>query len=232
MAISLEAQRVRDALVKKGLETPYFDTGKTPEEKKELIAAKMKEVMEIIGLDVNDDSLHDTPKRIAKMYINEIFSGLDYSNFPSITLIENKTNYDEYLLTEKSEDELVLYHGGFLSPQKKKFYKKLSLAVHVDIEISFWADIDLGGFKMFEKLQAIFPGLSPMRMSAEDVAKYHVSGKVRGADYLAQLRDCLREKKYPLFSETITQILTYGVTIEQEVFLEEKKKPATHAETV
>lgn len=71
-----------------------------------------------------------------------------------------------------------------------------------------------------------------MRMSAEDVAKYHVSGKVRGADYLAQLRDCLREKKYPLFSEAITQILTYGVTIEQEVFLEEKKKPATHAETV
>lgn len=156
----------------------------------------------------------------------------DLTGITRITLIENKTNYDEYLLTEKSADELVLYHGGFLSPQKKKFYEKLSLAVHVDIEISFWADIDLGGFKMFEKLQAIFPGLSPMRMSAEDVAKYHVSGKVRGADYLAQLRDCLREKKYPLFSEAITQILTYGVTIEQEVFLEEKKKPATHAETM
>ena len=156
----------------------------------------------------------------------------DLTGITRITLIENKTNYDEYLLTEKSADELVLYHGGFLSPQKKKFYEKLSLAVHVDIEISFWADIDLGGFKMFEKLQAIFPGLSPMRMSAENVAKYHVLGKVRGADYLAQLRDCLREKKYPLFSEAITQILTYGVTIEQEVFLEEKKKPATHAETV
>ena len=117
MAISLEAQRVRDALVKKGLETPYFDTGKTPEEKKELIAAKMKEVMEIIGLDVNDDSLHDTPKRIAKMYINEIFSGLDYSNFPSITLIENKMQIDEMVkvkditVTSTYEHHFVVIDG-------------------------------------------------------------------------------------------------------------------------
>ena len=117
MAISLEAQRVRDALVKKGLETPYFDTGKTPEEKKELIAAKMKEVMEIIGLDVNDDSLHDTPKRIAKMYINEIFSGLDYSNFPSITLIENKMQIDEMVkvkditVTSTCEHHFVVIDG-------------------------------------------------------------------------------------------------------------------------
>ena len=117
MAISLEAKRVRDALVKKGLETPYFDTGKTPEEKKELIAAKMKEVMEIIGLDVNDDSLHDTPKRIAKMYINEIFSGLDYSNFPSITLIENKMQIDEMVkvkditVTSTCEHHFVVIDG-------------------------------------------------------------------------------------------------------------------------
>ena len=117
MAISLEAQRVRDALVKKGLETPYFDTGKTPEEKKELIAAKMKEVMEIIGLDVNDDSLQDTPKRIAKMDINEIFSGLDYSNFPSITLIENKMQIDEMVkvkditVTSTCEHHFVVIDG-------------------------------------------------------------------------------------------------------------------------
>lgn len=60
MTISPEAQRVREALLNKGLETPYFDTGKTPEEKMELIAGKMKDVMEIIGLDVSDDSLNGT----------------------------------------------------------------------------------------------------------------------------------------------------------------------------
>lgn len=154
----------------------------------------------------------------------------DLTGIHRITLIENKTNYDEYLLSKKAADELVLYHGGFLSPQKKKLYEKLSLAVHDGTVVVFWADIDWGGFRMFEKLQAIFPGLAPMRMGADDVAKYHASGKPRGADYLAQLEDCLREKKYPLFSEAIAQILTYGVTIEQEIFLEEKKKPATHAD--
>ena len=145
----------------------------------------------------------------------------DLTGISRITLIENKTNYDEYLLSEKASDELVLYHGGFLSPQKKKMYEKLSLAVHDGVEVSFWADIDLGGFRMFEKLQAIFPGLTPMRMCAEDVVKYHSSGKPRGEDYLAQLTSYRNENTYPLFSEVIDQILKYGVTIEQEVFLTE-----------
>ncbi len=143
----------------------------------------------------------------------------DLKGINKITLIENKTNYDEYLLSEKVVDELVLYHGGFLSPQKKKVYKTLSCAIHDGTAVVFWADIDWGGFQMFEKLQAIFPGLTPMRMCAEDVVKYHSSGKPRGADYLAQLQVYRNENKYPLFSEAIDQILKYGVTIEQEVFL-------------
>ena len=143
----------------------------------------------------------------------------DLTGINRITLIENKTNYDEYLLSEKVADELVLYHGGFLSPQKKKVYETLSCSVHDGTAVVFWADIDWGGFRMFEKLQVIFPGLTPMRMCAEDVVKYHSSGKLRGADYLAQLQVCRNENMYPLFSEVIDQILKYGVTIEQEVFL-------------
>ena len=138
-----------------------------------------------------------------------------------ITFIENKTNYDEYLLSEKASDELVLYHGGFLSPQKKKMYEKLSLAVHDGVEVSFWADIDLGGFRMFENLHTIFPKLLPKRMGAEEVVKFHSAGKERNEDYLAQLRACRNENKYLLFSDAIDQILKYGVTIEQEVFLTE-----------
>ena len=138
-----------------------------------------------------------------------------------ITLIENKTNYDEYLLSEKASDELVLYHGGFLSPQKKKMYEKLSLAVHDGVEVSFWADIDLGGFRMFEKLHTIFSMLVPKRMGAEEVVKFHSAGKERNEDYLARLRACLNENKHPLFSDAIEQILKCGVTIEQEVFLTE-----------
>ncbi|MGN1356476.1 MAG: GTP cyclohydrolase I FolE [Succinivibrionaceae bacterium] len=95
MALSKEAQRVRQALLDKGLETPYTVTGLSSEEKKLRIATHVKDIMEILGLDTTDDSLEGTPHRIAKMYVNEIFSGLDYENFPKITLIENKMKVDE-----------------------------------------------------------------------------------------------------------------------------------------
>ncbi len=95
MPISKDAERVRDALLKKGLETPFTNNGIEPETKKQMIADHIASIMGILGLDISDDSLAGTPKRIAKMYVNEIFSGLDYENFPKITLIENKMQVDE-----------------------------------------------------------------------------------------------------------------------------------------
>jgi GTP cyclohydrolase I len=55
----------------------------------------MREVVETLGLDLSDDSLAETPHRIAKMYVREIFSGLDYSEFPKLSLIENKMGVNE-----------------------------------------------------------------------------------------------------------------------------------------
>ena len=55
----------------------------------------MKEILTLMSLDLSDDSLADTPRRIAKMYVDEIFSGLDYANFPKITVIDNKMGFDE-----------------------------------------------------------------------------------------------------------------------------------------
>jgi len=71
------------------------------ESKIELIANHFEEIMHILGLDLEDDSLKDTPKRVAKMYVNEIFSGLNPENKPSITLFDNKYNYEE-MLVEKN----------------------------------------------------------------------------------------------------------------------------------
>jgi GTP cyclohydrolase IA len=64
----------------------------------DLISNHFEEIMRILGLDLSDDSLKDTPKRVAKMYVNEIFSGLNPANKPEITLFENNYNYDEMLL--------------------------------------------------------------------------------------------------------------------------------------
>lgn len=93
--ISPEAAAVRDQLIEKGLETPTIDTGMTQEQKYERIKHLMTEVVGTLGLNLEDDSLEETPHRIAKMYVYEIFSGLDYANFPSIAMIENKMELEE-----------------------------------------------------------------------------------------------------------------------------------------
>ena len=87
--ISAEAALVRDALVAHGLETPMVDNGLSSEQKYERIRELMGEVMDTLGLDLGDDSLAETPHRIAKMYVREIFSGLDYTRFPTLSLIDN-----------------------------------------------------------------------------------------------------------------------------------------------
>lgn len=72
-AISAEATAVKEALVHQGLETPMLDTGLTRDEKYLRIKAAMRDVVTTLGLDLSDDSLTETPHRIAKMYIDEIF---------------------------------------------------------------------------------------------------------------------------------------------------------------
>lgn len=67
----------------------------------ELIERSFREIMVLLGLDLNDDSLKGTPHRVAKMYVKEIFSGLDKKNKPSISLFKNKYNYDR-MLVEKN----------------------------------------------------------------------------------------------------------------------------------
>lgn len=63
-----------------------------------LITSHFQSILEVLGLNINDDSLKDTPKRIAKMYVTEIFSGLNPANKPMPTLFENPYQYDEMLI--------------------------------------------------------------------------------------------------------------------------------------
>ncbi|MDY3124066.1 MAG: GTP cyclohydrolase I FolE [[Actinobacillus] rossii] len=98
MTISAEANKVRAALVEKGIETPMMKLRAPKDERRTAIQQKMREVMELIGLDLTDDSLEETPVRLAKMYVDEIFSGLDYENFPKITNIENRMKVSEMVL--------------------------------------------------------------------------------------------------------------------------------------
>lgn len=64
----------------------------------ERISEKFRDIMEILGLDLNDDTLEDTPLRVAKMYVNEVFKGLNPKNKPEITVFENKYGYHSPLI--------------------------------------------------------------------------------------------------------------------------------------
>jgi GTP cyclohydrolase IA len=64
----------------------------------DLISAHFAEIMRILGLDLEDESLKGTPQRVAKMYVNEIFSGLDPQNKPAVTLFNNDYHYSEMLV--------------------------------------------------------------------------------------------------------------------------------------
>ena len=64
------------------------------EEKIRLIAEHFQEIMKILGLDLTDDSLAKTPERIAKMYVQEIFSGLEESNFPQISFFKDEFHHE------------------------------------------------------------------------------------------------------------------------------------------
>jgi GTP cyclohydrolase I len=86
---------VRSALEAAGLETPMLDNGLSADQKKQRLTELMTQVVQTLGLDLSDDSLAETPARIAKMYVDEVFSGLDYSTFPKISMIDNKMGAEE-----------------------------------------------------------------------------------------------------------------------------------------
>lgn len=94
-SLSPEATAVRDALVRAGLETPLQPHGLSREQQYQRIRTAFADIMETLGLDLDDDSLAETPHRVAKMYLDEVFAGLDYSRFPKITQIENRMQVDE-----------------------------------------------------------------------------------------------------------------------------------------
>ncbi len=120
--------KVHKHLVQLGLETPRNDIDFSVKQKISIIQANFCEIMTALGMDLNDDSLKDTPMRVAKMYVTEIFYGLDYETFPKCTAIDNTFNADE-MIVERSinvkttcEHHLIVIDGlatvGYIPARK------------------------------------------------------------------------------------------------------------------
>lgn len=103
----LSYDEIGDDHISTGLETPMKKNAfeMSDDEKKEKIAHLFNEIMDVLGLDLSDDSLKGTPKRVAKMYVEEIFSGLNPKNRPKISLFENKYRYNQMLV----EKDITFY---------------------------------------------------------------------------------------------------------------------------
>lgn len=94
---------IGDNHIATSVDTPLRDDAFELEDEKKIaiIEEKFRDIMHTLGLDLNDDSLSGTPHRVAKMYVQEIFSGLNPKNSPKISVFENKFQYGE-MLVEKN----------------------------------------------------------------------------------------------------------------------------------
>lgn len=109
--------QVNEFLAASGMETPMaypagheYLTAASDAYKIDKIEAHMAEVMKILGLDLSDDSLVDTPRRIAKMYVQEIFAGLKTDGFPKATTVENKMKYRDLVIEKVTVKSVCEHH--------------------------------------------------------------------------------------------------------------------------
>lgn len=91
-------KEINDYLELKGVQTPLIEINLTEDEKIKEIEKDFTNIMKTLGLNLKDDSLAETPKRVAKMYVKEIFWGLDPNHFPKCTTVDNKMKYDEMVM--------------------------------------------------------------------------------------------------------------------------------------
>ncbi len=182
--ISPEAEKVRNALIEKGIETPMIALTETKDQRRSQIEQHMGKVLELIGLDLTDDSLQDTPTRLAKMFVDEIFSGLDYANFPKITNIENRMKVSEMVqvnditLTSTCEHHFVTIDGTVsVAYYPKKWVIGLSKINRV---VSFFAQRPQVQERLTEQILLAFQTI----LETEDVAVFvkatHFCVKCRG----------------------------------------------------
>lgn len=97
-------------ILKNMVQTPMKKNGLSDEAKIDLIEKHFEEIMKTLELDLEDDSLRDTPRRVAKMYVTECFAGLNPENFPKMTAIDNQMNYDQMIVVKKINTISVCEH--------------------------------------------------------------------------------------------------------------------------
>lgn len=142
-----------------------------------------------------------------------------------LLFIENRTNYDAYINTERRQDEVAVYHGGFHGPRKQYFFRLLTQAVSPGCEIRHWGDIDVGGMRIFLQIQTgISPLALPWRMDADIFCRMQKFAVAFDSKYRSIVETALKSESFRLFHDVLSVMLETGTRLEQEAFLHDGNK--------
>lgn len=150
-------------------------------------------------------------------------SACDTRPVSRVLLIENKANYEHYIRRKQNEDEVVIYHGGFYSPVKGMLIRKVYEALkssNREILVEHWSDIDLGGFRIFNRLKKnIIPSVRPFRMDLAALEAMRPFWRPISKAYAVKLEQLLGDASFVEFHEVIRVMLSEKCKVEQESFL-------------
>lgn len=184
---------------------------------------KYPEVVEFSGdmsFEINGEKLNFSSQSKGS-YINaytiQKMENIELLGVNKIIFIENKANYIDYI-ENKKEDEFVIYHGGFYSPIKGKFFEKIyNVAKNKNIKYNHWSDIDIGGFKIYTRLRDnIIPDLQPYKMDKQQLIENSKYTQTIDTKYKKMLEKLKQEEKYSIFFETIDYMIEKNIRLEQE----------------
>ncbi len=217
-------RNIRNPLLTVLRQAAKIDREETPNDNDLLLeygVSRWPEVMEFCGpltFCLKDGGTVDYTPLNKGAYVNsDTVKEIDHilTNATSIMSIENKANYVAYL-PHRRNDELVLYHGGFCSPMKQRFFQMIQSTKH--FEVFHWSDIDAGGFRIFLQLKEnIFPHALPWRMDLETLKEYEdMCMHIDNDRYLHILEDMIMDQRYSLFHDVISYMLEKRIRLEQE----------------
>ena len=173
-------------------------------EDRTLDAAPLRDGLQISASDVQDTTLRLAPQvRI-------------------LLFIENKANYYDYIRNHTDPTQVVVYHGGFYSPQRGRFFQKLCRAAGLGVRLLHWGDIDLGGFQMDSRLRReVDPRILPWRMSKTELTAHRDQAANFDDTYVVKLTELLDDPMLRDSRETLLYMLQHRLRLEQEVLIED-----------
>jgi hypothetical protein len=134
--------------------------------------------------------------------------------------IENRANYIEYIYKQRSENELVVFHGGQFGPAKRKFLQAIATAMSAGSEWYHWGDIDYGGFSMLARLRReIKRDVLPYRMDKKELEQYSLLTAAVQPQYIEKLCSLRQRDELGDCLSCIEYMIENRVKLEQEAML-------------